>query len=136
MVQFSMRYAQMLTKRQNLVVNVVIISVVAREPLQRIEWQRVSTVVVDRLKHGNYEQKCCLANRHPSQPFRDPSTARIGHNSLDGMVVQSAVRIRYIQPVMPGVDVLEQKWVHVHAAMHEVLPSVHQETAEPVVSES
>ena len=104
-------------------VDVVSVRVIACEPLQRIKRQRVSTVVVDRLEHGNYEQKCGLANRHPSQPLSHPSAARI-NDCLGGVVVQCAVRIRHIQPMMPGVDGLEQECVHVHAAMHEVLPSV------------
>ena len=78
-------------KRANLVVNVVIVSVVAREPLQRVERQGVSAVIVDGLEGGNYEQKRSLANRHASQPLRDDSTARIKNEALDGVVIQCAV---------------------------------------------
>ena len=39
--------------RANLVVNVVVVSVVAREPLQRVERQGVPAMVVDGLEGGN-----------------------------------------------------------------------------------
>lgn len=83
-------------KRTNLVVNVVVIGVIAREPLQRVKWEGVSAVVVDGLKGGNCEQKCGLAKRHASQPLGDDSTARIKNEALDGVVIQRTVRIRYI----------------------------------------
>jgi len=117
-------------KRANLVVNVVVVSVVARKPLQRVERQGVSRVIVDGLEGGNCEKKRGLAKRHASQPLRDNSTTRINKEALDWMVELSAVRIRYIQPVVPGVDSLEQVCVHVHGAVQEVYPSVDKETAE------
>lgn len=49
-----------LVKGSHLVVDVVIVSVVAREPLERIKRQRVSTVVVDGFEGCNREQKCSL----------------------------------------------------------------------------
>ena len=45
----------MSAKRANLVVNIVIVSVVACEPLQRVERQGVSAVVIDGLDGGNCE---------------------------------------------------------------------------------
>ena len=113
-------------------VNVVIVSIAAREPLQGVERERVSTVVVDGLEGGNREQKRGLAKRHAGQPLGDHSTTRIKDETLDRVVVPSAVRIRYIQPMMPGVDSLEQERVHVHGAVQEVLPSVDKKTAKCV----
>ena len=118
--------------KANLVVNIVVVSVVAREPLQRVERQGVSAVIVDSLEGGNYEQKRSLANRHASQPLRDDSTARIKNEALDGVVIQCAVRVRYIQPVVPGVEGLEQERVYVHGAVQEVLPGVDQKAVESV----
>ena len=119
-----MRYHPDVWWRANLVVNVVIVSIVAREPLQRVEWKGVSAMVVDGLEGGNCEQKCGLAERHAGQPLGDDGTTRIKDEALDGMVIQCAVRVRHIQPMMPGVEGLEQERVHVHGAMQEVLPSV------------
>ena len=42
-------------ERTNLVVNVVIVSVAAREPLQRVKRQGVSAMVIDSLEGGNRE---------------------------------------------------------------------------------
>ena len=61
-------------KRTNLVVNVVIVGVIAREPLERVERQGVSTVVVDGLEGGDREQEGGLADRHAGQPLGDYST--------------------------------------------------------------
>ena len=74
----------------------MIVSVVAREPLERVEWQGVSRVVVDGLESGNCEKKRGLAERHASQPLGDDSTTRIKKEALDWMIELSAVRIRYI----------------------------------------
>ena len=90
-------------KSANLVVNVVVVSVVTREPLQRVEREGVSAVVVDGLEGSNCEQKRGLADRHASQPLGDDSAARIKNEALDRVVVQCAVRIRYVQPMVPGV---------------------------------
>jgi len=88
------------------VVNVVIVGVVARKQLERIEWQGVSTVVVDGLEGGNCEQKCSLTDGHSRYPLSEDSTARIEKEALNGMVVQRAERVRYVQPMVPGVECL------------------------------
>ena len=80
----------------NLVVNIVVVSVVAREPLQRVEREGVPAMVVDGLEGGNREQKRGLAKRHASQPLGDDGTTRIKDEALDGVVVQCAVRVRYV----------------------------------------
>ena len=116
----------------NLVVNVVIVSIAAREPLQGVERQGVSAVVIDGLEGGNCEKKRSLTKRHPSQPLGDHSTRRVEDETLDRVVVPSPVRIWHIQPMMPGVDSLEQECVHVHGAVQEVLPSVDEKTAKYV----
>ena len=64
-------------------------------------------MVIDVLEGGNREQKRSLMKRHASQPLGDDSTTRIKDETLDRVVVPSAVRIRYIQPIMSGVDGLE-----------------------------
>jgi len=81
-------------------------------------------MIVDGLEGGDREQKRGLVKRHPSQPLGDDGTARIKYETLDGVVVPSAVRIRHVQSMMPGVDGLEQERVNVHGAMQEILPSV------------
>ena len=116
----------------NLVVNVVIVGIAAREPLQRIERQGVSAMIVDGLKGGNCEQKRGLAKRHAGQPLGDRSTTRGKDEALDGVTVPSAVRIRHVQPMVPGVDGCEQERVDVHGAMQEILPSVDKKTTKHV----
>ena len=89
-------------------------------------------MVVDGLEGGNREQKCSLTHRHARHPLSDDSTTRIEKEALDGVVVQCAVRIRYIQPMVPGMELLVQECVHVHGAMQEILPGVNEETAKSV----
>jgi hypothetical protein len=104
-------------KGPNLMVNVVVVGIVTREPLQRVEREGVSAVVVDGLEGPNYEHECGLAGRHPSHPLRDHSTARINEETLDRVVVLCAVRIRYMHPVVPGMDLFEQERVRMHDAV-------------------
>lgn len=54
-----------------------------------------------------------LADRHTSKPISDD---RIGNESLDGIIARHAERIRYIQPMVPRVEGLEEERVHVDAA--------------------
>jgi len=113
----------------NLVVNVVIVSIAAREPLQRVKRQGVPAIIVDGLEAGNREQKRGLAKRHAGQPLGDRSTTRGKDEAFDRVAVPSPVRIWHVQPMMPGVDGLEQERVHVHGTMQEVLLSVDKKTA-------
>lgn len=89
-------------------------------------------MVVDGFEGGNCKQKCSLTDRHSCRPLGEDGTARIKKEALDGVVVQSTERVGYVQPVVPGVERLEQKCVHVHAAMEEVLPCVDEEPIESV----
>ena len=82
-------------KKTNLVMNVVIVGVIAREPLQRIEWQGVSAVVVSGLEGGDREQKSGLADRHAGRPLSNASSKHLHSEALDGMAVQCAKRIRH-----------------------------------------
>jgi len=84
----------------------MIVSVVARNQLEGVEWQGVSTVVVDGLDGGNCEQKCSLTDGHPRYPLSEDSAARIEKEALNGMVVQRTERVRYVQPMVPGVECL------------------------------
>src|SRR5260221_564250 len=92
-------------------------------------------MVVDGLESGNCEQKCSLTVGHSSYPLSEDSTARIKKEALNGMVVQRTERVRYVQPMVPGVECLVQKRVHVHGAVQEILPTVDEE-AVGFVSES
>ena len=89
-------------------------------------------MVIDGFESADCEQECGLAKRHASQPLGDDSTTRIKNEAFDGVVEPSAIRIRYIHLVVPGVDGLEQVCVHVHGAVQEVLPSVDKKTAKSV----
>ena len=106
MAGFSCDTREYSVERAHLMVNVMIVSVVAREQLERVEWQGVSTVVVDGLEGGNCEQKCSLAEGHSRYPLSEDSTTRIKKEALDGMVVQRTERVRYVQPMVPGVECL------------------------------
>ena len=53
-------------------------------------------MVVNGLEGGDCKQKRGLANRHAGQPLGDGSAARIEDETLHGMVVKRAVRIRHI----------------------------------------
>ena len=88
----------------HLVVNVVIVSVVARKQLERVEWQGVSAVVVDGLEGSKCEEKCSLTDGHSRRPLSEHSTTGIKKEALDGMVVQRTERVRHVQPMVPGVE--------------------------------
>jgi len=119
----------------HLVVNIVVVGVIAGEPLEGIEWERVPAVVVDSLEGGDYEQKRCLTHRHARQPLGDDSTTRVENETFDRMIVQRTVRIRYIEPVVPRVERLVQECVHMHGTVEEILPCVDDEKSGDKLSE-
>ena len=73
-----------------------------------------------------------MTDGHSRDPLSDDSTTGIKKEALNRVVVQRTERVRYVQPMVPGVERLVQECVHVHGAMQEILPGVDEETAESV----
>lgn len=84
-------------------------------------------MVIDGLECGKCEQKSGLTNRHSRYPLSESRTQQIEKETLNRVVESPAERIRHVQPMVPRVDGLVQKFVHVHGAMREVLPGVDEE---------
>lgn len=108
----------------NLVVYVVIVGRIAAENLERVKREAVAGVVVDGLAGGEDEEEHRLADRETGDSLRKYSAERVEQEALDRVIVERAVSIRHVQPVMDRVEVLEEEPVNVHRAVEEVLPRV------------
>ena len=84
--------------------NVMIISRIAAEHLERVPRERVSTMVVERLACRNNEEECRLSDRQARNEFCDGRAECIEAETFDRMVVQGSVGIGYVQSVMAGVE--------------------------------
>ena len=111
----------------NLVVNVVVVGVVGADKLQRVPGEPVPAVVVDGLQRGNTKEEHGFASGKVRNPFRDPRTDSVKEEALEWVVVQSTERVRNVEPVVVGVELLVEEGVHMHRTVKEVLPGVDDE---------
>ena len=112
----------------------MVVGVIAREQLQRVEGEAVAAVVVNGLETGHEEEEHGLARRHVRQELRDAGANSVEYESLERVVVERAKCIRDVQPVMHGVELLVEPAVRVHRAVEEVLPCVDNEPARQEIS--
>jgi len=107
-----------------LVVYIVVICRVTGDHLERIEREAVPAMVVDCLAGGEDEEEHRLADREARDGLGEHGSKRVEEEALDGMVVQRAVSIGHVQPVMDRMEVFVKEPVKVHRAVEEVLPCV------------
>lgn len=107
--------------------NVMVVGVVRCEPLDRVERQLVTAVIVDRLQRRDGEEERRLTDGHERGGFRNRCAEGVEQESFERVVVQCAVCVRDIQAVVPRVEVLVRPSVHVHAAVEEILPGINDE---------
>ena len=105
-------------------VYVVVICRVAGEQLERVEWEAVPAVIIDRLAGREDEEEHRLADREASDGFGKHGAERVEQEALDWMVVERTVSIGHVQPMMDRVKVLVEEPVEVHRTMEKVLPRV------------
>lgn len=108
----------------DLVVYIVVVSRVAGDHLEWVEREAVPAVVVDRLAGGEDEEEHRLADREARGGLGEHGAKRVEQEALDWVVVQRAVSIRHVQPVMDRMEVFVKEPVYVHRAVEEVLPCV------------
>jgi hypothetical protein len=85
-------------------VHVVIAGIIAGNELQRIEWEGIATVIVDRLKRRTREEEHCLPKIKADHFECDCSAQGVQHETLEGMIVQRTISVRDVQPVVAGVE--------------------------------
>jgi hypothetical protein len=110
-------------------VYVVIICVILRHHLQRVERETVPAMVIDSLESRNAEQERGLTSAHTGQRLGDDRAERVQQEALYRVIVQSTERVWDVEAVMPRVEMPVQKLVHVHVSVEEVLPSVDGEAS-------
>lgn len=71
----------------------MVVGVVARQKLQRVEGQAVPAVVVHGLQTRDEEEEHGLARRHACQELRDSSADCVKNESLNRVIVQRPERI-------------------------------------------
>ena len=108
----------------DLVMYIVVVCRVAGDHLERVEREAVPAVVVDCFAGGEDEKEYRLADREARDGLGEHGTKRVEQEALDGMVVQRAVSIGHIQPVMDRMEVFVKEPVKVHRAVEKVLPCV------------
>jgi hypothetical protein len=86
-----------------LMMDVVVCGIVAGDELQRVPREVVATVVVHSLHSGEAEEECALADAHSHGFERSAGSEGVKKESLNWMVVQSAIGIRHVEPVVSRV---------------------------------
>lgn len=80
-------------------------SVVARDVLQRIPWQRVSTVVVDGLGGAEHKEEKRHPRRHHADLVGQTCTGGVQHKAFYRVIVESAVCVGHVKAVVTSVPV-------------------------------
>ena len=88
----------------HLMMDIMVISVVPKHDLQRIERQSVSAMIVHSLESRKREQHDRLTNSQERYFMRQGGSARIKQETFQGMVVQRPERVRHIESMMYGVE--------------------------------
>ena len=108
-------------------VNVVVVGIVGSHELERVPWKLVAAVVIDSLQGGKHEQHNRLACGQTGDQLCDTSTNTVENEALNGVIVQSTVGVRHIEPVVHRVECLVEERVVVCGTVKEVLPCVDDE---------
>lgn len=107
-----------------LMMDVVIVCVVEEEGLKGIEREAIAAMVVDSLHGGEHEEHYGLANSHEGDQLCECCTDGVQEKAFERMVVQRAVGVGYIQPMVHRMDMLVQELVDMEEAMEEILPGI------------
>ena len=110
--------------------DIMIVGIIVRQPMQRVPRESISSMVVDGFERGQSEEPHSLADIHPREFEREGRSHGIQHESLQGVVVEGAERVRDEEAVMPDVEGEIEPAVHVHGSVEEVLPRVDEEGCE------
>ncbi len=102
----------------------LLISIVVKEALQRVEWEIVSAVVVDSFQSRKREERKSATVAHTTDKEGQAGSDTVHQEALEWMVVQCAERVGHIESVMAGVEVLVEIWHVVEKAMEKVLPRI------------
>jgi len=107
-----------------LMVYIVVVCCVTGDHLERVEREAIPAVVVDCLAGGEDEEEHRLADREARDGLGEHGSKGVEQEALDGVVVQRAVSIGHVQPVMDRMEVFVKEPIKVHRAVEEVLPCV------------
>ena len=83
-----------------LMVNVVVAGVVRSEVLKRIPWQRIATMIINRLYGGTRKEPHALTSAQACQLERNACSQCIQEKAFQRMVVQGAKSIRNVEAVV------------------------------------
>lgn len=107
--------------------NVVIVRRIPADHLQRVPGQIIPAMVINGFACREEEKECGLADSQTGEGLGERSTQRVEEEALEGVVVESAERVRDVESVVYRVKVLVEEFVDVHGTMEEILPCVHDE---------
>lgn len=82
----------------------MVAGVVARDVLQGIPGQSIPAVVIDSLDGREGEEEHPLTCGHTRELEADEGAKGVKKESLEGVVVQGAIRVWYIEAVVSGVE--------------------------------
>ena len=107
--------------------DIVVVGIIVRQPMQQVPGKSISSMVVDGFERGQCEEPHSLTDVHPRQFERKGRSNGIQHETLQGVIVEGAERIRDEEAVMADMEGEIEPPVHVHGSVEEVLPGVHEE---------
>lgn len=79
-----------------LVMDVVVLGIVRKQALERVEGEFVAAVVIDGLDGRACEKPHGLSDSHASYQIGEPSSESVEQKSFKGVVVQCAVSIGHV----------------------------------------
>ena len=105
-------------------VDIMIVGVIPKEYLERVERKTIPAVVIDSLHSREREEEGRLPDGHERDGRRDRSAEGVQDETLNWVVVQSTVGVRNVETVVPRMEVSVEELVDVKGAVPEVLPCV------------
>lgn len=108
----------------NLMMDVVVVCIVSTEHLERVEWEAVSAVVIDRLARAEREQEQGLPDSHSRQVLCQSRTKGVKDETFERVVVESAIGIWHVKFMMNHMQLPVKELVGVHPTVEEVLPCI------------
>ena len=115
--------------------DIVIIRVVLRDPLQRVPREPEARMIVHRLEGAHGEEKDALADGHAGQFEREQGADCIFEEAFQGVVVERSERVGDVEAVVARVKGPVEPLMSMHLAVDHVLPCVHEEGCEGVLEE-
>ena len=118
-----------------LMMDIVIIRVVVRDPLQWVPRKSETRMIVNGLEGAHGEEEDALADAHTGQFESEQGADCIFEEAFEGVVVERSKCIRDVEAMVARVKGTVEPLMFVHLAVDHVLPSVNEEGRESVLEE-